>query len=179
MPKVRAWSIFTLSQACWKGGGKGGSCPPDFGRSEGAAGQRRRATLLPAPQIFRLCNMPATMSQNHFWDQSLAQIGHFYRVIGYRKRALKLEIKFLHFKNNREVAVRKIIKRQQLEIKEFYRLSMYLPHLHNSAKKFPSSVWRILSAIEVPTTPRRKTRREKIRQTDEGYYRLSHSKSQF
>ena len=40
-------------QACWKGGGQGwGSCPPDFGRSEGAAGQRRRAALLPAPLDF-------------------------------------------------------------------------------------------------------------------------------
>ena len=57
---------------------------------------------------------------------------------------------FLDFKNDREVAVivavRKIYKRQQLEIKEFYLLSMYLPHLHNSAKKFPSSVRRILFA---------------------------------
>ena len=26
--------------------------PPDFGRSEGAAGQRRRAALLPAPPDF-------------------------------------------------------------------------------------------------------------------------------
>ena len=42
-----------------EGGGAGGAAaPPDFGRSEGAAGQRRRAALLPAPQIFRLCNMP-------------------------------------------------------------------------------------------------------------------------
>ena len=35
-------------------GGRGGSCPPpDFGRSEDAAGQRRRAALLPAPPDFQ------------------------------------------------------------------------------------------------------------------------------
>ena len=41
-----------------RGGAGGGKCPPDFGRSEGAAGQWRRAALLPAPQIFRLCCIP-------------------------------------------------------------------------------------------------------------------------
>ena len=30
----------------------GAAAPPDFGRSEGAAGQRRRAALLPAPPYF-------------------------------------------------------------------------------------------------------------------------------
>ena len=30
----------------------GTAAPPDFGRSEGAAGQRRRAALLPAPPDF-------------------------------------------------------------------------------------------------------------------------------
>ena len=39
-------------QACNKGGGRGGQAPPLFGRSEGAAGQRRRAALLPAPPDF-------------------------------------------------------------------------------------------------------------------------------
>ena len=32
----------------------GAAALPDFGRSEGAAGQRRRAALLPAPQILTL-----------------------------------------------------------------------------------------------------------------------------
>ena len=41
-----------IDQACWKRGGRGAAVPPDFGGSEGAAGQRRRAGLLPAPQIF-------------------------------------------------------------------------------------------------------------------------------
>ena len=35
-----------------RGGAGGAAAPPDFGRSEGAAGQRRRAALLPAPRIF-------------------------------------------------------------------------------------------------------------------------------
>ena len=34
------------------GPGGGAAAPPDFGRSEGAAGQRRRAALLPAPPDF-------------------------------------------------------------------------------------------------------------------------------
>ena len=43
----------TTMQACTKVGGWGGAAaPPDFGRSEGAAGQRRRAALLPAPPDF-------------------------------------------------------------------------------------------------------------------------------
>ena len=35
------------------GGGEAGgaAAPPDFGRSEGAAGQRQRAALLPAPSF--------------------------------------------------------------------------------------------------------------------------------
>ena len=45
-------------QACRKRGGRGAVAPPDFGRSEGVAGQRRRAALLHAPQIFRPCDMP-------------------------------------------------------------------------------------------------------------------------
>ena len=41
------------NQACRKEEGRGGSCPsPDFGGSEGAAGQQRCAALLPAPRIF-------------------------------------------------------------------------------------------------------------------------------
>ena len=40
------------TQACCMGGGRGGSCPPDFGRSEGAAGQGQRAALLPTPPDF-------------------------------------------------------------------------------------------------------------------------------
>ena len=40
-----------FEQACRKEGA-------DFGGSEGAAGQRRCAALLPAPQILRLCDMP-------------------------------------------------------------------------------------------------------------------------
>ena len=36
--------------ARWEAGGA--AAPPDFGRSEGAAGQRRRAALLPAPPDF-------------------------------------------------------------------------------------------------------------------------------
>ena len=32
-----------------RGGAGGAAAPPDFGRSEGAAGQRRRTALLPAP----------------------------------------------------------------------------------------------------------------------------------
>ena len=35
-----------------RGGAGGAAAPPDFGRSEGAAGQRRRAALLPAPPDF-------------------------------------------------------------------------------------------------------------------------------
>ena len=40
-------------------GAGGGSCPPDFGRSEGADGSGGGAPhyYLP-PQIFRLCDMP-------------------------------------------------------------------------------------------------------------------------
>ena len=34
------------------GGAGGAAAPPDFGRSEGAAGQRRRAALLPNPLDF-------------------------------------------------------------------------------------------------------------------------------
>ena len=33
-------------------GGQGAHAPPDFGRSEGAAGQGQRAALLPAPSDF-------------------------------------------------------------------------------------------------------------------------------
>ena len=47
-----------LTSGILQAGGRG-ACPPpppDFGRSEGAAGQLRRAALLLAPpQIFRLC----------------------------------------------------------------------------------------------------------------------------
>ena len=45
-------------------GGRGSvrPLPPDFGRSEGTAGQRWRAALLPLPQISKLCNMPVTYS---------------------------------------------------------------------------------------------------------------------
>ena len=39
-------------QGCTKGRGRGAVAPPDFGRSEGAAGQRRRPALLPAPPDF-------------------------------------------------------------------------------------------------------------------------------
>ena len=35
-----------------EGGAGGAAVPPDFGRSEGAAGQRWRAALLPAPPDF-------------------------------------------------------------------------------------------------------------------------------
>ena len=35
-----------------RGGAGGAAAPPDFGRSEGAAGQRRRPALLPAPPDF-------------------------------------------------------------------------------------------------------------------------------
>ena len=35
-----------------RAGAGGAAAPPDFGRSEGAAGQRRRAALLPAPPDF-------------------------------------------------------------------------------------------------------------------------------
>ena len=54
--KVGVWSekrpkVF-YAQACRKVGAGGAAAPPNFGRSEGAAGQRR-AALLPAPQIFR------------------------------------------------------------------------------------------------------------------------------
>ena len=34
------------------GGAGGAAAPPDFGRSEGVAGQRRRPTVLPAPPDF-------------------------------------------------------------------------------------------------------------------------------
>ena len=38
-----------------KGGGQGGSCPPDIGGSKGAARQQRRAGLQHAPQDFVTC----------------------------------------------------------------------------------------------------------------------------
>ena len=40
------------SRHATSGGARGAAAPPDFGRSEGAAGQRRRAALLPAPPDF-------------------------------------------------------------------------------------------------------------------------------
>ena len=68
-----------LFKSCWTGNthlalrrdlttdmskaGGGGQLPPTpkknkFGGSEGAAGQWRRAALLPAPHVFRLCDKP-------------------------------------------------------------------------------------------------------------------------
>ena len=44
-------SIF-LMQGCTKWRAGGAAAPPDFGTSEGAARQRRRAALLPAPPDF-------------------------------------------------------------------------------------------------------------------------------
>ena len=40
------------------GDGRGGVCPPRFWQIR----TRRRATLLPAPQINRFCDMPATLN---------------------------------------------------------------------------------------------------------------------
>ena len=42
-----------------RGEAGGAAAPPDFGRSEGAAGQRQHAALLPAPGIFDPCCIPA------------------------------------------------------------------------------------------------------------------------
>ena len=47
-------------------GGQGGqqaAAPLDFGRSEGAAGQRRRDALLPAPRIFDPWCIPGLLSE--------------------------------------------------------------------------------------------------------------------
>ena len=48
------WQAILFSPGMLEGGRQGGQLPPppDFGRSEGAAGQRRRAALLPAPPVF-------------------------------------------------------------------------------------------------------------------------------
>ena len=45
------------------GGAGGAAAPPDFGRSEGTAGQRRRAALLPAPRIFDPWCIPGLLSE--------------------------------------------------------------------------------------------------------------------
>ena len=47
-------------QACAKGGGAGGArAPPDFGRSEGAAGSGGAPPYFVPPQILRLWHTPA------------------------------------------------------------------------------------------------------------------------
>ena len=46
------WQAILFSPGMLEGGRQGGQLPPpDFGRSEGAAGQRQRAALLPAPSF--------------------------------------------------------------------------------------------------------------------------------
>ena len=52
-----ATKVLFRHAARWEAGGA--TAPPDLGRSEGAAGQRRLATLLPAPRIFDPCCIPA------------------------------------------------------------------------------------------------------------------------
>ena len=51
---------FTSIIQAWRkrGGGRGGTWPPDFGRSEGAAGQRWRAALLLAHPDFQSLRHP-------------------------------------------------------------------------------------------------------------------------
>ena len=46
------FNLVFINRHVASGGAGGAAAPPDFGRSEGAAGQRRRAALLPAPLDF-------------------------------------------------------------------------------------------------------------------------------
>ena len=50
--KIKTEPMSIKSRHATSGGARGAAAPPDFGRSEGAAGQRRRAALLPAPPDF-------------------------------------------------------------------------------------------------------------------------------
>ena len=45
-------SLLLILRDAPRGGAGGAAAPPDFGRSEGAAGQRRHGALLPAPPDF-------------------------------------------------------------------------------------------------------------------------------
>ena len=89
MHKMQAWS---------KGGGRGGTTPPDFGRSEGAAGSGGAPHYYVPPQIFRLWTMP---EMQHFKLKMSFAVSAFgkgqmtskvilYRIT-YQKNSLKIE----------------------------------------------------------------------------------------